>query len=421
MKIPISQIITDPQVQPRSALSSGIIQEYAELWKEGIEFPPIIVYTDGDSKLWLADGWHRLLAAKVANISDIETDVRIGTLRDAILYSVGANFDHGMRRTNEDKERAVKKLLGDEKWAKWSDREIARRCKVDHETVGKLRGYLAKSPDNNRIVERDGTTYIQNTSNIGKKSESMTDDDPEQKTDRDISSLEKIEEAIRSRSQFNRTNDNIEWAAWSWNPVTGCEHNCNYCYARDIANRFYPQGFKPTFYPERLEAPVNTNPILDIPGGNKVFICSMADLFGSWVPNEWIESVMNSVKNNPQWTFIFLTKNPKRLASIIFPENAWVGCTVDIQARVKSAEDAMSKVTALIKFVSCEPMLEPLQFNNLSIFDWVIIGAQSRTCQVPEFQPNPKWYFDLVTQAWNSDCKVYIKPNLTSRPREYPE
>jgi hypothetical protein len=57
---------------------------------------------------------------------------------------------------------------------------------------------------------------------------------------------------------FNQVNDNIGWARWSWNPVTGCLHNCDYCYARDIAERFYPQKFEPTFFPERLDAPANT-------------------------------------------------------------------------------------------------------------------------------------------------------------------
>jgi protein gp37 len=222
---------------------------------------------------------------------------------------------------------------------------------------------------------------------------------------------------------FNQTNDNIEWARWSWNPVTGCLHGCSYCYARDIANRFYPEKFEPTFRPERLTAPQNTKPpaagVGDI-GLRNVFVCSMADLFGDWVPDEWIERVIDAVRNAPQWNFIFLTKNPKRLPEWDFPDNAWVGTTIDTQDRVEAAEDAFSKVRARVKFVSCEPLLTPLRFNRLHYFDWVIIGGQSRSSGGQENQPEWEWVEDLVNQCRGDSVAVYFKPNLTVRPREYP-
>src|SRR6516164_3575401 len=86
--------------------------------------------------------------------------------------------------------------------------------------------------------------------------------------------------ANASLATFNQVNDNIGWAKWSWNPVTGCLHNCDYCYARDIANRFYPEKFEPTFHPERLDAPANTHVPKyagDDPAWRRVFTCSMAD------------------------------------------------------------------------------------------------------------------------------------------------
>ena len=120
-------------------------------------------------------------------------------------------------------------------------------------------------------------------------------------------------EGYSGLSVFNDTNENIEWAAWSWNPVTGCQHGCDYCYAEDIANRFYPHKFEPTFHPDRLTAPQNTKigtPRWHSDSGYKgVFVGSMADLFGNWVPQEWIDAVLNAVRGAPQWTFIFLTKN----------------------------------------------------------------------------------------------------------------
>jgi protein gp37 len=145
----------------------------------------------------------------------------------------------------------------------------------------------------------------------------------------------------------------------------------------------------------------------------------MADLFGEWVPNEWISKVMKVVESNPQWIFIFLTKNPRRLTSIQFPNNAWVGASVDRQVRVTPTEDAMRQVSASVRFVSCEPMLEQITFSDYSILDWVIIGAQSKSTQEPEKQPEYKWVKSLTDAAHDGGCKVYWKPNC--RPlREYP-
>jgi ParB-like chromosome segregation protein Spo0J len=114
----------------------------------------------------------------------------------------------------------------------------------------------------------------------------------------------------RNAKMNNQENNNIEWALWSWNPVTGCLHNCSYCYARDIAERFYAQKFVPSFVPGRLSAPANT-PVpaeaADSLGYKNVFTCSMADLFGRWVPREWIEAVLQVVADNSQWNFLFLT------------------------------------------------------------------------------------------------------------------
>jgi protein gp37 len=226
----------------------------------------------------------------------------------------------------------------------------------------------------------------------------------------------------KSAPTLNRTNDNIEWAKWSWNPVVGCKHDCMYCYARDIANRFY-ENFEPRFYPERLMSPKITSVPQDAAediGLKTVFVCSMADLFGEWVPQEWIDSVLDVVRGTPKWNFLFLTKNPKRLVGLEWPKNAWVGTTVDVQARVKAAEDAFRAIKAEVKFLSCEPMQERLTFSDLSMFDWVIIGGRSRNSKLPEFQPKWEWVEDLLSQARKDSLRVYFKPNLTVRPREYP-
>jgi len=214
---------------------------------------------------------------------------------------------------------------------------------------------------------------------------------------------------------FNETNDNIDWARWTWNPVTGCLHDCKYCYARDIANRFYKQKFKPTFHPHRLVAPKNT------PMGERtserdrnVFVCSMADLFGKWVPPEWIDKILASVRDNPQWDFIFLTKNPTRMVGIDWPDNVKVGATVDVQSRVEPTEKAFKAIDAPVKFLSCEPLLEPLHFNDLMMFHCVIIGAQSKSTQCPAKQPERSWVTDIIFQSENSGVdRIFLKPNLT--------
>jgi len=226
----------------------------------------------------------------------------------------------------------------------------------------------------------------------------------------------------RAGSVFNETNDNIEWAKWTWNPVTGCKHGCKYCYARDIANRFYPEKFEPTFRPHRLSAPKNTpTPKSSHVGDRNVFVCSMADLFGDWVPSEWIDEVLTRVAANQQWNFLFLTKNPKRLINIDWPDNAWVGTTIDSQKRIGAAESAFKNVRAKVKFVSCEPLLEELEFNNLSLFDWVIIGAQSRSSKMSAKQPEATWVLSLLNHAQIAGCKTYCKPNLLALIKEYPQ
>jgi hypothetical protein len=147
--IPIERIRQDGGTQARAGLDEATIADYAATWQDlsyeqnGLDrMPPIVVFYDGES-YWLADGFHRVAAYErfladgkpSASPHTMRADVRQGTRREAVLYAAGANADHGLRRTTADKERAVLALLRDEEWGQWSDREIARRCKVSHDFV----------------------------------------------------------------------------------------------------------------------------------------------------------------------------------------------------------------------------------------------------------------------------------------------
>lgn len=139
--INIRAIRIDGGTQSREKLDQAVVDEYAELMKEGTEFPPISVVHDGN-EYYLSDGFHRLLAAQRAGKASINCDVITGTLRDAILYSLSANSSHGLRRTVEDRRKAVMTMLEDFEWGEWSDREIARQCHVSHPFVAKLRAAM---------------------------------------------------------------------------------------------------------------------------------------------------------------------------------------------------------------------------------------------------------------------------------------
>lgn len=230
------------------------------------------------------------------------------------------------------------------------------------------------------------------------------------------------DEAVPS---FNaQTTADIEWAQWSWNPITGCLHDCPYCYARDIAHQArmkdtYPFGFAPTLRPMHLFAPQQMKLPKEASKDTRfknVFTGSMSDMFGRWVPEEWITAVLESISKAPEWNFLCLTKFPKRMTEFALPKNMWMGTTVDLQARVANAEKAFAKVKALVKWLSVEPMLEPLKFSRLDLFDWIVIGGASSSTKTPEWRPPFAWIYDLVRQAREADVRVYFKTNLLGNP-----
>jgi len=170
----LDTIRVDERAQPRAALSADRIAEYVEDMSRGDKFPPLIVFQDKKRTYWLADGFHRYHAHVGVDAKTVDCVVHKGELRDAVLYSCGANAAHGLRRTNADKRQAVAKLLNDKEWRAWSDREIARQCRVSDTLVLRLRQELmpvtaSKSSDDTRTYRtKHGTTARMNTAKVGK-------------------------------------------------------------------------------------------------------------------------------------------------------------------------------------------------------------------------------------------------------------
>ena len=228
----------------------------------------------------------------------------------------------------------------------------------------------------------------------------------------------------------------MDWCDSTWSPVTGCLHGCEYCYARKIAERFsteeknkrpylpvldvptrrvrtkpepYPYGFKPTFHRYKLDEPQHWKK------PRNIFVCSMADLFGDWVPDEWIQEVFKACDAAPQHRYIFLTKNPHRYYDLIEKgiltkhDNWWLGSTIDGD----SAKKKRFQERGYNSFVSIEPLLEPI-YVGLGSFgsdEWVIIGAETGI-RKGKVVPDRSWV-DLIVSAANiTGMKVFMKESL---------
>lgn len=234
---------------------------------------------------------------------------------------------------------------------------------------------------------------------------------------------------------MNRQNPGIGWCDWTWNPVTGCLHTLEECavslncFARDLAEnrlrgRFgYDQDdpFSPKFHRDRLQEP------LKVKEPSKIFVVDMGDLFGDWVPQEWIEKVLYIVKRCPQHTFLFLTKNPGRYSEFKFPKNAWLGTTITSDNDIDRIEDLFDSAPEdATLFASVEPLTGYIADNAsfLAHVDWVIIGAMTGSNAVI---PEREWVDILLKHCEFRDIPVFLKDNLLKlfpdleKRQEFPE
>lgn len=265
----------------------------------------------------------------------------------------------------------------------------------------------------------------------------------------------------------------IEYVDHTWNPITGCRHDCSYCYARRMTERFagnvslnkmarkdystvsvadekedlyvldapmlnetgstlvYPFGFAPTLHRYRM----------DIPGklkmGNNIFVGAMADIFGKWVPDEWIEEIFNVCEKYPIHNYLFLTKNPDRYINLYLKEllpkhkNMWYGATVTNVRQVYTTEAAIQDLPSEVhSFLSIEPLFEDLsedlEITIKNFTDWVILGAETghrRGKVIPE----KEWVRKIIKLCDESGVPVFMKDSLISivgesnMRREFPE
>lgn len=226
----------------------------------------------------------------------------------------------------------------------------------------------------------------------------------------------------------------IEWTDESWNPLkvkgggyhcTKISEGCKNCYAEDFNRRFgngVPYDNDPTEFvldEKVLERPLRWKK------PRRVFVCSMCDLFHEQVPLACIKQVYDVMVACPRHTFQVLTKRPERLANIEGPrwrKHIWLGVTVENQRYAAERILALLQIPAAVRFVSFEPLLEPIEIMKYKV-DWAIIGAESglrrRPCKI-------EWVRDLVKQCDAVGVPVFVKQlsingKVSKNPADWPE
>lgn len=224
----------------------------------------------------------------------------------------------------------------------------------------------------------------------------------------------------------------IEWCrsedekqpGYVWNPIKGvCQwHICllpngkEYCYAKTIYKRFKLNP-KP-----RLDL-TELNRAFNFKGeGKKIFTCSTHSLFGGWVPDLWINNVFAAIRSQPKNTFIILTKNPSRAQKFAFPNNCWVGVSVENQKVTDRIAILKTGIKAKVKFISFEPLLGQIKYNLKGI-DWVIIGGLSGERDKEKIKQRQEWAKTIMEHANDYGIPVFVKDNLKLKnsPRMFPK
>lgn len=215
---------------------------------------------------------------------------------------------------------------------------------------------------------------------------------------------------------MSSTSTAIEWTDKTWNPTTGCNKvspGCKHCYAETVTKRFhqhFPNGFEFTLHPERLEEPRKWRK------PSRVFVNSMSDLFHEKMPFEFLQQIFKVMADCDRHVFQILTKRHERLVELAgeltWPENVWMGVSVERQDYAHRV-DYLRQVPPEVRFLSCEPLLGPLELD-LTDIHWVIVGGESGM----EHRPiEVDWVRSLRDQSRAQDAAFFFKQWGGIRPK----
>ena len=205
----------------------------------------------------------------------------------------------------------------------------------------------------------------------------------------------------------------IEWTEMTWNPTTGCSKisaGCKYCYAEVMTRRLqamgidkYKDGFAVRMHEDALDIPYTWKK------PKVVFVNSMSDLFHPEVPVEFMHKVFAVMNDTPQHTYQVLTKRSERLNELHhlfnWTSNIWMGVSVENEKVIHRIDD-LRNTSAMIKFLSCEPLIGPLENMNLQNIDWVIAGGESGRKARPMAEA---WVVDIMQQCQEQNVSFFFK------------
>ncbi len=207
----------------------------------------------------------------------------------------------------------------------------------------------------------------------------------------------------------------IEYVDYTINPIKGlCRNNCWYCYAKRMYLRFN----------WNTDIRLNTYEFSNLPKKpSKIFVGSMHDIFGDWIPYHWIIEIVECCLKFPQHIFLFLTKNPERYREFEFPQNCWLGTTIESSKQLKRIFDLAEAIGGRNKtFISIEPLLDNLQDLNgcmpVSSLDWIIVGGLT-----PKSVHKDEWVEEIIKVARIVNIPIFLKGNLKYKEviQEYPK
>lgn len=205
----------------------------------------------------------------------------------------------------------------------------------------------------------------------------------------------------------------IEWTDKTWNPITGCSKKstgCQHCYAEVMSRRLkamgqekYANGFLVTLHERCLDEPLLWK------NSHNIFVCSMSDIFHEEVPFEFVDKMFSIIRKTPQHRYQILTKRAERMAEYFatrsIPNNVWLGVTVEAQSS-RFRIDCLRDLSASVKFLSCEPLVEDLGELDLTGIDWVIVGGESG----PKARPmQESWALNIRRQVEAQGARFFFK------------